>query len=101
MILRLAALVPHNFSIQSALTNSGELRRLAVPNYGYLDDPDFVFHALRHTFISMMAMNGVSMANLQQLGGHKSMQATMRYIHVSAHDTENESINIMNKIAFE
>ncbi|MCJ8323952.1 MAG: hypothetical protein MJK06_08685 [Hyphomicrobiales bacterium] len=46
-------------------------------------------------------MNGVSMANLQQLGGHKSMQATMRYIHVSAHDTENESINIMNKIAFE
>ena len=62
------------------------------------DDPDFVFHGLRHTFISTMAEKGVTMARLQQLAGHKSMAATMRYIHVAAFGLDDSSAEIMDDL---
>jgi len=44
---------------------------------------DFHFHDLRHTFASQCVMNGVDIPTLQKLLGHKTIQMTMRYAHLS------------------
>jgi integrase len=41
-----------------------------------------VFHNLRHTFISnLLNVDGVPMATVMKLAGHRKMQATMGYTH--------------------
>lgn len=44
---------------------------------------DFVFHQLRHTFCSQSIMAGVDMNTVREIAGHKSMQMTLRYSHLS------------------
>ena len=41
------------------------------------------FHDLRHTFASHLAMSGVSMFDIQQLLGHRSIHTTQRYMHLA------------------
>src|SRR3990167_8546654 len=43
----------------------------------------FRFHYLRHTFASHLAMSGVDLMTIKDLLGHKTIQMTQRYAHLS------------------
>jgi len=49
-----------------------------------------VFNDLRHTFASHWVMNGGDMFKLQKVLGHKSVQMTMRYAHLTPNAFEND-----------
>ena len=53
----------------------------AVAENGALTD--VTWHTFRHTFISRLVMAGVDVRTVQDLAGHKSIQMTMRYAHLS------------------
>ncbi|MBW2147884.1 MAG: site-specific integrase [Deltaproteobacteria bacterium] len=55
----------------------------------------FRFHDLRHTFASHYIMRGGSIKALQKILGHKDIQMTMRYSHLSK-EFAREEIQIMN-----
>jgi integrase len=50
---------------------------------GFSDDEDFVFHALRHTSATRLVGLGVNLRVIQQFMGHRAIQTTLRYAHVS------------------
>lgn len=50
---------------------------------GLSEDEDFVFHALRHTRATRLVEMGVNLRVIQQFMGHKAIETTLRYAHVS------------------
>lgn len=42
-----------------------------------------VWHSLRHTFCSWLAIEGVPIQTIQELAGHKTLSMTARYSHLS------------------
>lgn len=57
---------------------------------------NFRFHDLRHTFGSRLVMAGVDLRTVQVLLGHKSIETTMRYAHLSAAHTQ-EAVQRLSK----
>ena len=45
---------------------------------------DFRFHDLRHSCASFLAASGASLPEIGEVLGHKSMQSTNRYSHLTA-----------------
>jgi integrase len=50
---------------------------------GLAEDEDFVVHALRHTCATRLVEKGVNLRVVQQYMGHRSINTTLRYAHVS------------------
>lgn len=61
------------------------------------DIKDFTFHDLRHTFASHLVMNNTDLKTVQELLGHKSIEMTMRYSHLSASHKK----RAVNRLAFQ
>ena len=56
---------------------------------------DFRFHDLRHIFASHLLMNGASLKDVQELLGHKTIEMTMRYAHLSQEHKRN-AVNMLS-----
>lgn len=57
----------------------------------------FVFHTLRHTFCSWLAMKGVPLLTIGELVGHTTLEMTHRYAKLSP-DTKRAAIEIINEV---
>jgi len=55
---------------------------------------DFHFHDLRHTFASYMATSGATLREIAEVLGHRNIQETMQYRHL----TESHTRSIVSKI---
>ncbi len=51
---------------------------------------------MRHTFASHLAMKGVDLKTIQELLGHKSLNMTLRYAHLSP-GHKKKAVNILDK----
>ncbi len=54
-----------------------------------------VFHTLRHTFASWLAIKGVPLYVISQLLGHKSLEMTQRYAHLCP-DVKRDAVNMLD-----
>jgi integrase len=54
----------------------------AKAKMGLADDLELTIHSLRHSCLSKLARAGLSLPQLQAWGGHRSLSALQRYIHL-------------------
>ena len=80
--------------MQRGMPSASQLRyewNLVRETMGLTDDNEFVFHACRHTFATRHVEANTNLRVLQTLMGHKRIETTMRYAHVTG-DTLRDAI---------
>lgn len=58
---------------------------------------NFRFHDLRHTFASQLIMSGVDFLTVKELLGHKSIEMTLRYSHLSC-DHKKRAVKVLDEL---
>lgn len=56
-----------------------------------------IFHTLRHTFCSWLAMHGVPLYTISQLAGHRTASMTQRYAKLSP-DTQRKALDVLTEM---
>jgi integrase len=59
---------------------------------------NFRFHDLRHDFCSQLAMGGAALHEVAELAGHKDLQTTKRYVHLSTRHKQDLAERIMGRV---
>ena len=59
---------------------------------------DCVFHSIRHTTASYLAMEGSSLIEIAALLGHKTLQTTKKYAHLSDKHLHQTAQTLQSKI---
>ncbi len=61
---------------------------------------DFCFHDLRHTFASHLVMAGVPLLTVAELLGHKDIEMTKRYSHLSPYHKA-KAVSVLDSLSVE
>ena len=75
----------------------GSLQRLVVVARKELGIPDATVHTLRHSFATHLIEAGASLHTVQALLGHKQINTTMVYLHLT-HRSEQDSLALVEKM---
>ena len=67
-----------------SLSRFGSIRKQFNDAVTKAEIENFHFHDLRHTFASHLVMGGFDLLTVKELLGHKSLEMTLRYAHLSS-----------------